>query len=157
MPRPNELLERSVALACANVADGGGPFGAVIADGEGRIIAEGCNGVTRCNDPTAHAEITAIRQACLSRNDFRLDGLLLYSSCEPCPMCMAACWWARLDGVVYASTRKQAAAAGFDDERLWQAFETATTATEMPVAHLELARSGEEFEHWHANIGRQPY
>ncbi|MCC5888035.1 MAG: nucleoside deaminase [Gammaproteobacteria bacterium] len=157
MLKPNDLLQRSVELACKNVAEGGGPFGAVIADAEGRIVAEGCNGVTRCNDPTAHAEITAIRQACQNRGDFRLDGLLLYSSCEPCPMCMAAAWWARLDGVVYASTRQQAAAAGFDDDRLWQAFETATTSQEIPIVHLELPRAGKEFEHWLAALDRQPY
>jgi len=157
MPNPDDLLQRSVDLACSNVAAGGGPFGAVIADGAGRIVAEGCNDVTRCNDPTAHAEVTAIRQACQARSDYRLDGLLLYSSCEPCPMCMAAACWARLDGVVYASTRQQAAAAGFDDARLWQALETGTLSLEMPIRHVALPRAGEAFDRWLASPGRKPY
>lgn len=157
MLKPNELLQRSVDLACANVAEGGGPFGAVIADGEGRIVAEGRNGVTRCNDPTAHAEITAIRAACQTRGDFRLHGLLLYSSCEPCPMCMAAVWWSRLDGVIFASTRQQAAAGGFDDDRLWRAFETGATSREIPVRHVNLPTAGAEFEHWLATADRQRY
>ena len=157
MHKVNELLRRSVDLACANIADGGGPFGAVIADAEGRIVAEGSNGVTRCNDPTAHAEVTAIRQACQVRGDYRLDGLLLYSSCEPCPMCMAAACWARLDGVVFASTRQQAAAAGFDDNRLWHAFETGTMSLEIPTRHVDLPVAGEEFDRWLTTLDRKPY
>ncbi len=157
MPTPNDLLQRSVQLACLNVEAGGGPFGAVIADGEGRIVAEGRNSVTRCNDPTAHAEINAIRQACRTRGDFRLDGLLLYSSCEPCPMCMAAAWWARLDGVVFASTRQQAAAAGFDDDRIWQAIETGTTSSAMPIRQVALPLAGEEFDRWLATTDRKSY
>lgn len=157
MLKPNDLLERSVTLACSNVAAGGGPFGAVIADGQGRIVAEGCNGVTRYNDPTAHAEIIAIREACQARSDYRLDGLLLYSSCEPCPMCMAAACWARLDGVVFASTRQQAAAAGFDDDRLWQAIESGTLASQIPIRHIALPRAEEAFTRWLATLDRNPY
>jgi len=157
MPASNELLQRSVEIACANVAAGGGPFGAVIADAEGRIVAEGCNAVTRCNDPTAHAEITAIRQACRTRDDFRLDGLLLYSSCEPCPMCMAAACWARLSGVVFASTRQQARAAGFDDHRLWQAFEHGSIRAVMPALHVPLPSAGKEFDSWLDTLDRTPY
>lgn len=157
MLEPIELLERCVELACSNVTAGGGPFGALIADHRGSIVAEGCNGVTRCNDPTAHAEITAIRAACQVRKDYRLDGLLLYSSCEPCPMCMAAACWARLDGVVFASTRQQAAAAGFDDGRLWQAIENGTLARQLPSRQLPLPGAGAAFERWLASVDRQPY
>lgn len=157
MFKPSELLQRSVDLACSNVADGGGPFGAVIADAEGRIVAEGRNGVTRHNDPTAHAEVNAIRVACQVRSDFCLDGLLLYSSCEPCPMCMAAAYWARLDGVVFARTRQQAAAAGFDDDRLWQAIETGTLSSELAIRHVALPLAGGEFDRWLATLDRKPY
>lgn len=157
MLEPNELLQRSVELAISNVAAGGGPFGAVIADGEGRIVAEGRNDVTRCNDPTAHAEVTAIRHACQARGDYCLDGLLLYSSCEPCPMCMAAACWARLDGVVFASTRQDAAAAGFDDARLWQALETRTLPLELSIRHVALPRASEAFDRWLSTNDRKSY
>lgn len=157
MAEANDLLQRSVDLACSNVAAGGGPFGAVIADRAGQIVAEGCNGVTRCNDPTAHAEIVAIRRACRTRGDYRLDGLLLYSSCEPCPMCMAAACWAHLDGVVFASTRQQASAAGFDDDHLWQAIERGTLARQMPSRHVALPGAADAFARWLASVDRKPY
>lgn len=113
-PDPTETLQRTIALATANVADGGGPFGAVVRLPGGELV-EGVNRVTATNDPTAHAEVAAIREACARSGSPELRGAVLYSSCEPCPMCLSAALWARLDLVVFAAGRGDAARAGFDD------------------------------------------
>src|ERR1700727_2217482 len=109
-----EFMQRAIAIALENVRNGGGPFGAVIAR-EGRIFAEGVNRVTATNDPTAHAEVVAIRAACAALGAFQLKGCDLYTTCEPCPMCLGAIYWARPARVFYASSAGDAAAAGFDD------------------------------------------
>jgi guanine deaminase len=111
-------LSRAVELAVENVAAGGGPFGAVIVR-DGGLVATGQNRVTRDLDPTAHAEVNAIRRACASLGDFSLAGCTLYTSCEPCPLCLTASLWARLDRVVYAADRHDAARAGFDDRAFY--------------------------------------
>jgi guanine deaminase len=117
-PNP-EFVRRAIALATQNVAAGkGGPFGAVIVRA-GNIIGEGVNSVTATNDPTAHAEINAIRAAAKSLGTFTLEGCDLYTSCEPCPMCLAAAYWARLDAVYHGATAADAAQAGFDDAFLY--------------------------------------
>lgn len=108
------FLAQAVALATNSVEQGGGPFGAVVVK-EGEVIGRGTNCVTLNNDPTAHAEVQAIREACDKIKDFSLAGATLYTSCEPCPMCLAAIYWARLERVVYAASREDAAAVGFDD------------------------------------------
>lgn len=114
-----EFLRRAIALATQNVANGkGGPFGAVIVR-DGKIIGEGANSVTATNDPTAHAEVNAIRAAGRAIGTFTLEGCELYSSCEPCPMCLAAAYWARLDALYYGATAADAAQAGFDDAFLY--------------------------------------
>lgn len=114
-------LDRAIALAVANVGDGGGPFGAVVViDG---TAYEGVNRVTLDSDPTAHAEVVAIRRACAARGSFELAGAVLYSSCEPCPLCLSAAMWARVDEIVFAADRYEAAAAGFDDAAFYAAFE----------------------------------
>lgn len=114
-----EFLRRAIALATENVAAGkGGPFGAVIVR-DGKIIGEGVNSVTAANDPTAHAEVNAIRAAARAIGTFTLDGCELFSSCEPCPMCLAAAYWARLDALYYGATAADAARAGFDDAFLY--------------------------------------
>ncbi|HUB28383.1 MAG TPA: nucleoside deaminase [Terracidiphilus sp.] len=118
LPNP-EFLRRAIALATENVTSGkGGPFGAVIVHA-GKIVAEGANSVTSSNDPTAHGEINAIRAACTALGTFTLAGCELYTSCEPCPMCLAAAYWARLDAIYYGSTAADAARAGFDDAFLY--------------------------------------
>ena len=118
-PNP-DFLRRAIALATQNVTSGrGGPFGAVIVR-EGRIIGEGANSVTATNDPTAHAEVNAIRAAAKSLGVFTLAGCDLYTSCEPCPMCLAAAYWARVDAVYYGACAADAARAGFDDAFLYQ-------------------------------------
>ncbi|SPE19026.1 Guanine deaminase [Candidatus Sulfotelmatomonas gaucii] len=117
-PNP-EFLRRAIALATQNVTAGrGGPFGAVIVR-DGRIIGEGVNSVTATNDPTAHAEVNAIRAAATSLGTFTLEGCELYSSCEPCPMCLAAAYWARLGAVYYGANAADAARAGFDDSFIY--------------------------------------
>jgi len=117
-----EFLRRAIFLATENVTSGhGGPFGAVIVR-EGKIVGEGVNSVTATNDPTAHAEVSAIRAACRALGTFSLAGCELYTSCEPCPMCLAASYWARLDVVYYGACATDAARAGFDDAFLYDEF-----------------------------------
>ena len=116
----NPFLLRAIQLARANVSNRtGGPFGAVVVK-DGVIIGEGANHVTTLNDPTAHAEIVAIRTACRYLDSFELSGCEIYSSCEPCPMCLAAIYWSRASKIYFAASREDAASAGFDDEFLYR-------------------------------------
>lgn len=114
-----ELMRRAIELSENSVRNGGGPFGAVIAK-DGEIIAEGRNKVTINNDPTAHAEVCAIRNACKILNTFELANCVIYTSCEPCPMCLGAIYWARLSKIFYANDRKDAAEIGFDDDFIYE-------------------------------------
>jgi len=115
----NQFMRAAIALAEKNVADGtGGPFGAVIVR-DGEIVAEGTNQVTSSNDPTAHAEVVAMRQACAKLGTFNLEGCEVYTSCEPCPMCLSAIYWARLDRIFYGNTKADAAEIDFDDAFLY--------------------------------------
>lgn len=114
-----ELMRRAIALSEESVLKGGGPFGAVIVRGN-EIIAEASNSVTIDNDPTAHAEVNAIRKATKKLGTFNLTGCDIYTSCEPCPMCLGAIYWARLDRIFYANNRKDAARIGFDDDFIYQ-------------------------------------
>ena len=114
------FLREAIRLSAAKMTAGeGGPFGAVIVK-DGEIIGRGWNRVTSANDPTAHAEVMAIRDACTSLKTFSLEGCEIYASCEPCPMCLAAIYWARLDALYYAASREDAADAGFDDALLYE-------------------------------------
>lgn len=143
-----ELLEHTLTLAREGMrALHGGPFGAlVVRDGE--VLAEACNAVTSENDPTAHAEVRAIRMACARLESFTLAGCALYASCEPCPMCLGAIHWARLDRLVYASTRQDAAAAGFDDGAIHEA--VCGRGGRMPLRseRIEIASAAELFDEW---------
>ncbi|MEN8140940.1 MAG: nucleoside deaminase [Thermodesulfobacteriota bacterium] len=114
-----KFIQQAITLAAANVRSGGGPFGAVIVK-DGEIIASGVNMVTRDNDPSAHAEITAIRHACRQLATFKLDGCAIYISCEPCPMCLAAIYWAGIEEIYYGATRQDASAIGFADEVIYE-------------------------------------
>ena len=114
-----ELMRRAIELSENSVRNGGGPFGAVIAK-DGEIVAEGSNKVTIDNDPTAHAEVCAIRNACKILNTFELANCVIYTSCEPCPMCLGAIYWARLSKIFYANDRKDAAEIGFDDDFIYE-------------------------------------
>ncbi len=135
------FLQRAVDLAVENVESGrGGPFGAVVAR-NGRIIAEGVNLVTAVNDPSAHAEVMAIRAACAFENRLHLDDCTIYSSCEPCPMCLGAIHWAHLGHLYFAATREDAAAAGFDDSFIYDQVPLGPAARSIPAKRL-LAREG---------------
>lgn len=116
--RPEDFIEEAIELAVNSVRQGGGPFAAVVVR-ESRLIATGVNSVTASNDPTAHAEVTAIRAACQTLRTFQLTGCELYCSCEPCPMCLGAIYWARLDKIYFAANRNDAAAAAFDDSLIY--------------------------------------
>jgi guanine deaminase len=132
-----KFLARSVELALANVLNSGGPFGAVVVTADGQAF-DGVNRVTATNDPTAHAEVTAIRRACSELGTFDLSGATLYCSCEPCPMCLASALWARVSRVVFAADRYDAASAGFDDAVFYEYFENDQRDALMPVGRLEL-------------------
>jgi guanine deaminase len=156
-PTSDPFLEEAIDLAVDNVESGlGGPFAAlVVADGE--IIARGTNRVTTVHDPTAHAEITAIRAACQERSDFHLDGCTLYSTCEPCPMCLGAIYWARLEGVVYAATQADAAAAGFDDEHIYRELNTPPPDRDIPMTQELAGDADRPFEAWRRYEARVEY
>jgi guanine deaminase len=149
-------LEEAVRLATANVADGGGPFGAVVMR-DGVVVGRGQNLVTRLLDPTAHAEVVAIRAACQGVGDFSLAGCVLYSSCEPCPMCMSAALWSRVDRVVYAANRADAARGGFDDSLFYDLFSRPRETWPVPVVNDRVASAAEPFDAWLAREDRTPY
>jgi guanine deaminase len=149
-------LARAVELAVANVAEGGGPFGALVVGG-GELLATGQNRVTRDNDPTAHAEVQAIRAACRTIGDFSLTGCVLYTSCEPCPLCVSAALWARLDRVVYAADRHDAARGGFDDRDFYDLFTRDRDAWPTRVESLAHEASFTPFEAWLGKTDRTPY
>lgn len=125
----------------------GGPFGAVIVR-DGEVLAEGWNEVTSSNDPTAHAEVVAIRRACAALGDFSLAGATLYTSCEPCPMCLASAYWARISRIVYANTRDDAAAIGFDDAFLYDEMPKAPQDRTLPMEHVPSTEAAEAFAAW---------
>ena len=151
------FLKRVIELAEEKSADGRhGPFGALIVK-EDQIIAEGWNQVVAAHDPSAHAEIMAIRAACAKLDSHELRGCTIYSSCEPCPMCLAAIYWARLDRVVFAATREDAAAAGFDDERLYHELSRSWEDRKIIFEQTLRAEGRRVFEKWLANPRRITY
>jgi guanine deaminase len=142
------LMRRAIALSAEKMRAGlGGPFGALVAR-DGTVIATGCNEVTSANDPTAHAEIMAIRAACRTLGSFSLAGCELYTSCEPCPMCLGAIYWARLDRVYYGNTRADAAAIGFDDARIYRELAAAIADRAVPLVRLAPEEARRVFEEW---------
>ena len=151
------LMRACIAEATDNASSGrGGPFAALVVK-EGRPVASGANAVTRTNDPTAHAEIQAIRAASSALGIFDLSGYELFTSCEPCPMCLAAAHWARLDRVYFAATRFDAAAAGFDDARLYA--ELGQPALQHPprLVQIPMPEAHAPFEAWNKNPNKVPY
>ncbi|GAB4458512.1 MAG: guanine deaminase [Armatimonadaceae bacterium] len=153
------FLREAVRLSIENVQGGhGGPFGAVVVR-DGAVVGYGANSVTATNDPTAHAEIVAIRRAGTKLATFDLAGCVLYTSCEPCPMCLAAAYWARLDAIFYAATQHDAAAAGFDDAFLYREVSLPVGERSLPITLLpeleELAKSA--FALWHTSPHKAPY
>lgn len=156
--QPNlDFLRQAIALATRNVASGnGGPFAALIVR-DGKVVAEGVNMVTASNDPTAHGEVTAIRNACKALNTFSLAGCELYTSCEPCPMCLAASHWARLDAVFYGASAQDAAEAGFDDEYLYAEFRKDPAQRALPEAQFLRDEAWSSFAVWMASTNKIPY
>ena len=152
-----EFMRRAIALALENVRTGrGGPFAAVVAK-DGRIIAVGANCVTATNDPTAHAEIVAIREACGALKKFQLDGCELYTSCEPCPMCLGAIYWARPARVFYAGVADDAAGAGFDDAFIYEEFQRPPESRHIPMIQLLRDESLAVFSAWKQQANKTPY
>ncbi|MEK5097139.1 nucleoside deaminase [Bacillus sp. FSL W8-0848] len=142
------FLQRAIELAVESVKDGtGGPFGCVIVK-DGTIIAEGKNNVTTSNDPTAHAEVTAIRLACEALGDFQLNDCIIYTSCEPCPMCLGAIYWARPKEVYFAAKDSDAASAGFDDSFIYKEVRKEQSERTIPFYHVELRDKLEPFLTW---------
>jgi tRNA(Arg) A34 adenosine deaminase TadA len=142
------FMQEAIDLAKKNMESGnGGPFGAIVVK-DGKIIGKGSNKVTSDNDPTAHAEITAIRNACKNLNSFQLDGCEIYTSCEPCPMCLGAIYWARPGKVYYAATKDDAADAGFDDEFIYKELATSIDQRQIPMKQLLRDKAQLVFEGW---------
>lgn len=145
---PEDLMRRTIELAVDNVrARLGGPFAALVVRG-GEVIAEGTNRVTSTNDPTAHAEIVAVREACRRLGSFDLAGCEVFASCEPCPMCLGALYWARVDRLWFAAGREAAAAAGFDDALIYDEVPRAPEARVLPTRRLLIEESTAPFDAW---------
>jgi tRNA(Arg) A34 adenosine deaminase TadA len=158
-PSPNpEFLRRAIALATENVLSGaGGPFGAIVVH-DGKIIAEAANTVTTTNDPTAHAEVNAIRAAARALGTFTLADCQLYTSCEPCPMCLAAAHWARMDAIYYGASAADAARAGFDDDLLYREFRKDGAERKLlPTTQLLGAEAWASFAAWLASANKIDY
>jgi guanine deaminase len=143
-----KFMQRAIELALENVRSGrGGPFGALIVK-DGAVISEGTNRVTSTNDPTAHAEIIAIREACKQLGTFQLDGCELYTSCEPCPMCLGAIYWARPAGVIYGASAADAAAAQFDDAFIFREIAQPTRLRRIPMSQVMRDEALVAFRAW---------
>lgn len=150
-------MSRAIALSIENVQGGrGGPFGCVIVR-NGQIIAEGANRVTESNDPTAHAEVVAIREACRKLGSFQLDDCEIYSSCEPCPMCLGAIYWARPLRLYFASTAEDAARAGFDDRFIYEQLEVEYADRSIPMSQMMRSEAQEAFRLWSESNKRIEY
>ena len=143
----NKFMQEAILLSIENVKIGGGPFGAIIVRDD-KIIATRVNSVIRNNDPTAHAEIQAIRQACERLQDFNLSGCIMYSSCEPCPMCLGAIYWAHIDKVYYCNSREDAKKIGFADDLIYSELAIPTSKRIIPFIHIDLKKAKEAFILW---------
>jgi|KBSMisStandDraft_5_1062788.scaffolds.fasta_scaffold183771_2 tRNA(Arg) A34 adenosine deaminase TadA len=152
-----EFMRQAIALATENVTSGsGGPFGAVIVR-NGMVVATGVNQVTATIDPTAHAEVVAIRKACAVLGRFSLEGCQMYTSCEPCPMCLAAIYWSRMDEIFYGNTAADAAAAGFDDAFLYEEIKKPVGGRTIPAERMLSDEAQENFAAWRRFAARVHY
>ncbi|MFB9520313.1 MULTISPECIES: nucleoside deaminase [Streptomyces] len=150
-------MDEAIRIATTSVANGGGPFGALVAK-DGEIVALGNNQVTANLDPTAHAEVSAMRAACQKLNTFSLEGCVLVTSCEPCPMCLSSALWARVDRIVFAADRDDAAVAGFDDRKFYDLFEKRPQELwPATIERLDVPNRNEPFEAWLAKSDRIDY
>lgn len=150
------MMREAIRLADASVERGGGPFGAVVVK-DGEVLAGSANSVTLDNDPTAHAEVNAIREACRRLGSFNLKGCTIYSSCEPCPMCLAAIYWAGIDHIYYANTRKDAAAIGFADDRIYDELALPLEQRTLPITPLLRDEALGTFRRWEEKEDKTEY
>jgi len=151
------FMQKAIELAIQNVKNGtGGPFGAIIVK-DSKIIAQGSNQVTSTNDPTAHAEIVAIRNACKALNGFQLTDCIVYSSCEPCPMCLGALFWARPRSIYFAGTKDDAAAIGFDDSFIYNQLPLKPEKRNIPCTQIMRDAALEAFKLWKESAGKIEY
>jgi guanine deaminase len=157
MKEKEGFMREAIRLSIENVRAGnGGPFGAVIVK-DGKIIARGFNQVTSTNDPTAHAEVVAIREACKVLNSFQLDDCEIYTSCEPCPMCLGAIYWARPSKMYYANTKKDAASIGFDDQFIYEELELTLDKRQLSAEQLLQNEAIVAFKEWEEKINKIAY
>jgi guanine deaminase len=150
------FLRQAIELAIGNVRRKGGPFGALVVRA-GVVIATGCNQVTSTNDPTAHAEVVAIREACRILGGFQLANCDVYSSCEPCPMCLGALYWARPSRIFFAATQQQAAAAGFDDSFIYREIQKPAAERALPMIHVADDSAARPFAEWTGKVDKTRY
>ncbi len=141
------FMEKAIELSEKSMRTGGGPFGAVIVK-DGQVVGEGMNGVVPLNDPTAHAEVVAIRNACQNLATFDLSGSVIFTSCEPCPMCLSAIWWARIEKIYFCNTRDDAAAAGFDDAAIYCEISKSLPERTLPIEQLSCEGACKAFRDW---------
>ncbi len=151
-----EFMKRAIELSIESVNKGGGPFGCVIVK-DRKIVSEGSNKVTSTNDPTAHGEIVAIREACKKLNNFNLNGYELYSTCEPCPMCLSAIYWARIDKIYYANTREDAQKIDFDDSLIYSEFKKKIDKRKIPMIQMMRDEALKAFELWDKKADKVKY
>jgi guanine deaminase len=152
-----KFMRMAIELSVHNVQQGqGGPFGAVIVK-DGMVIARSANKVVPQNDPTAHAEVSAIRLACQELQSFSLEGCIIYTSCEPCPMCLGAIYWARIDQIYYANDKVDAAAIGFDDKFIYEEIACEMTDRKLPIVQLLRDEAQGAFKLWSASESKTEY
>ena len=151
-----KFMKRAIELSIECVSNGGGPFGCVIVK-DNNIVAEGSNKVTLSKDPTAHGEIVAIREACKKLNNFSLKGYDLYSTCEPCPMCLSAIYWSRVDKIYYANTRKDAQKIDFDDSLIYSELQKNIDKRKIPMIQIMRNEALKAFELWEKKIDKVKY
>lgn len=151
------FMRRAISLAQKGIdSNAGGPFGAVVVKDD-EIVGEGCNQVTSTNDPTAHAEIVAIRNACQKLDSFQLDGCVLYTSCEPCPMCLGAIYWARPSKIFFAATHSDAASVGFDDQFIYEEIEKDVNERQIKTVNLLREEGLKVFRNWESKADKTEY
>ncbi len=151
-----KFIKMACDIASKNIDNEGGPFGAVIVK-DGEVVSTGCNRVTASNDPTAHAEVTAIRAACSKFQHFKLEGCVIYSSCEPCPMCLSAIYWAGISKVYYANTKHDAAAIDFDDNFIYEEIAKPYKNRSIPLIHIDDNQAINHFKKWSSKEDKIEY
>lgn len=152
-----QFMQRAIELSRKGMeSNEGGPFGAIVVK-DGKIVGEGNNQVTSSNDPTAHAEVVAIRNACKNLNTFQLDGCIVYTSCEPCPMCLGAIYWARPDKIFYACSKKDAARIGFDDDFIYQEINLEIENRSIETRQIMSEEANQVFEAWATKADKTEY